>query len=119
VPLATQTIEVLGLLRRMTGGGEFLFPGEQGGTMRNRTILLALKRIGMTSHGFRGLANRLLREQGWPDGIIELQLAHGPRDPLAVAYNHAVYLEPRARMMQAWADFLGIDAHDEGPPRPA
>jgi hypothetical protein len=25
---------------------------------------------------------------------------------VSAAYNHALYLEPRAKMMQDWADFL-------------
>jgi hypothetical protein len=29
-----------------------------------------------------------------------LQLAHSPRNAVSAAYNHALYLEPRARMMQ-------------------
>jgi hypothetical protein len=37
---------------------------------------------------------------------IELQLAHMERDPVSGAYNYALYLEPRARMMQWWADYL-------------
>ena len=36
----------------------------------------------------------------------ELQLAHAPRNAVSAAYNHALYLEPRTRMMQQWADFL-------------
>jgi len=39
---------------------------------------------------------------------IELQLAHAPRNAVSAAYNHALYLEPRARMMQDWADFLEL-----------
>jgi hypothetical protein len=35
-----------------------------------------------------------------------LQLAHAPRNAVSAAYNHALYLEPRARMMHDWADFL-------------
>jgi len=35
-----------------------------------------------------------------------LQLAHAPRNAVSAAYNHALYLEPRAKMMQAWADHL-------------
>jgi hypothetical protein len=27
---------------------------------------------------------------------------------LSVAYNHALYLEPRAKMMRDWADFLEL-----------
>jgi hypothetical protein len=60
----------------------------------------------MTGHGFRGLASTLLHEQGWPHEHIELQLAHAPRNAVSAAYNHAIYLEPRAKMMQAWGDFL-------------
>jgi hypothetical protein len=37
---------------------------------------------------------------------IENQLAHAPRNAVSAAYNHALYLEPRAKMMQEWADFL-------------
>jgi len=35
-----------------------------------------------------------------------LQLAHAPRNAVSAAYNHALYLGPRARMMQDWADYL-------------
>ena len=112
VPLATQTLELLALLRTVTGGGELLFPGDidHSKRMSNNTILLALKRMGyggvMTGHGFRGLASTLLHEQGHQHEHIELQLAHAPRNAVSAAYNHALYLEPRARMMQQWADFL-------------
>ena len=39
---------------------------------------------------------------------IELQLAHAPRNAVSAAYNHAHYLEPRAKMMQDWANFLEV-----------
>jgi hypothetical protein len=35
-----------------------------------------------------------------------VQLAHAQRNAVSAAYNHALYLEPRARLMQAWADYL-------------
>ncbi len=112
VHLATQTIELLELLRPLTGGGQLLFPGDRDPQkpMSNNTILLALKRMGykgrMTGHGFRGLASTILHEQGYPHEHIELQLAHAPRNAVSAAYNHALYLRPRAKMMQDWADFL-------------
>ena len=37
---------------------------------------------------------------------IELQLAHSPRYAVSAAYNHALYLKQRTKMMQEWADFL-------------
>ncbi len=112
VPLSTQAIEVLELLRSLARSNELLFPGDRNAEqpMSNNTILLALKRMGyqgrMTGHGFRGLASTILHEQGYAHEHIELQLAHAPRNAVSAAYNHALYLEPRAKMMQDWADFL-------------
>jgi len=78
--------------------------------MSNNTILKGLERMGykgrMKGHGFRGLASTILQEQGYNHEHIELQLAHTPRNAVSAAYNHALYLEPRIRMMQDWADFL-------------
>ena len=112
VPLSIQAVEVLELLRTISGNGELVFPGEQDSTkpMSNMTILKALERMGykgrMTGHGFRGLASTILHEQGYNHDHIELQLAHAPRNAVSAAYNHALYLEPRANMMRDWADFL-------------
>jgi integrase len=112
VPLARQTLEILGLLRSITGREELLFPGALNPKkpISNNTILGALKRMGyggrMTGHGFRGIASTILHEQGYNHEHIELQLAHAPRNDVSAAYNHALYLEPRAKMMQDWADIL-------------
>lgn len=112
VPLARQTCEVLQSLHDITGKNEWLFPGDRGSQkpMSNNTILKALERMGykgrMTGHGFRGLASTLLHEHGYPHDHIEVQLAHSPRNAVSAAYNHALYLEPRSKMMQEWADFL-------------
>lgn len=112
VPLAKQALEVLDTLHTLTGESEWLFPGDRNAKkpMSNNTILKALERMGykgrMTGHGFRGLASTILHERGCPHDHIELQLAHAPRNAVSAAYNHALYLEPRARMMQDWADFL-------------
>jgi integrase len=112
VPLTSQALEVLDTLRTLTGESEWLFPGDRSASkpMSNNTILKALERMGykgrMTGHGFRGLASTILHEQGYAHDHIELQLAHAPRNAVSAAYNHALYLEPRAKMMQDWADFL-------------
>jgi integrase len=112
VPLSSQAIEVLELLRTVTGSGALLFPGDLDPRkpMSNNTILFALRRMGyggtMTGHGFRGLASTILHEQGYAHEHIELQLAHAPRNAVSAAYNHALYLAARAKMMQDWADFI-------------
>jgi integrase len=113
VPLASQTIELLQILKRLTGDNNgLLFPGNRKASqpMSNNTILKGIERMGykgrMTGHGFRGLASTILHEQGYDHEHIELQLAHAPRNAVSAAYNHAIHLKARAQMMQAWADFL-------------
>lgn len=112
VPLSRQAIAVLQALRAVSYGREYVFPADTGKPthMSNNTILYALYRMGyrgrMTGHGFRGMASTILHEQGWPHTHIELQLAHQERDDVSAAYNHALYLAPRMKMMQAWANHL-------------
>jgi integrase len=113
VPLSTQALSVLEQLRRISFGRELVFPGDLNPNkqMSNNTLLYALYRLGyrgrMTGHGFRGVASTILHEQGWPHEHIEIQLAHQERNAVSAAYNHALYLVPRGKMMQAWADHLG------------
>ncbi|MGH6893820.1 MAG: tyrosine-type recombinase/integrase [Dongiaceae bacterium] len=112
VPLSAQARSVLGQLKAISYSRDWVFPGDVNPAkpMSGNTILFALYRMGyrgrMTGHGFRGVASTLLHEQGWPHEHIELQLAHQERDEISAAYNHALYLEPRAKMLQAWADHL-------------
>lgn len=112
VPLSTQAKSILEELKAISFSRDFVFPGDVNPEkpMSSNTILFALYRMGyrgrMTGHGFRSVASTILHEQAWPHEHIELQLAHQERDAISAAYNHALYLEPRARMMQAWADYL-------------
>ena len=112
VPLSKQAIAVLNQIRALSADETLLFPSERrdGKSMSNNTILYALYRMGyhsrMTGHGFRGIASTIFHEQGYNHEHIELQLAHAPRNAVSAAYNHALYLEPRARMMQDWAEYL-------------
>ncbi len=125
VALSTQAIAVLEKLKAISFSRDLVFPGDidPNKSMSNNTLLFALYRMGyrsrMTGHGFRGVASTILHEQGWLHEHIELQLAHEDRDETSAAYNYALYLKPRAEMMQAWADHLDklrhhqSDAHRE------
>jgi integrase len=111
VPLSTQSITLLRRLHVITGESGRLFPNSIGaGVMSNNTILKALERMGykgrMTGHGWRSIASTYLHKNGLDHEHIELQLAHSKQDKVSGAYNYANYLEPRTRMMQAWADVL-------------
>ena len=60
-----------------------------------------------TGHGFRGLASTLMNESGlFRKEVIEAQLSHKKEDDVEGAYNHAVYLKERIKLMQWWSDYL-------------
>ena len=111
VPLSRQTMLLLKRLYAISGASGRLFPDYNGGlgTMSNNTILKALERMGykgrMTGHGWRHIASTWLRNQGYNKHWVEAQLAHR-ESGVAGVYNEAEYLPDRAKMMQAWADFL-------------
>ncbi len=113
VPLARQVVELLFVMREHSGHGKLVFPSPFSATrcISDMGLLNALRRMGyekgvMTIHGFRGMASTLLNEQGYRADVIEAQLAHGERNVVRKAYNHAEYLPERRKMMQEWADYL-------------
>jgi integrase len=112
VPLSRQALALLHDLRKITGGGVYLFPSIRGDgkCMSNNTMLYALYRMGyhsrMTGHGFRSVASTALNERGYDERHIELQLSHLTGNAVQRAYDHSKHLEARATLMQAWADYL-------------
>ena len=112
IKLSKQVLAIFKRLHEISGGRELVFPNANSPkkSMSNNTLIYALYRLGyhskMTGHGFRGIASTILHEQGYPHAHIELQLAHTEKDKVSSAYNYAEYLEPRGKMLQAWADYL-------------
>ena len=113
VPLSDQAIDILLNLKDATGDGKFLFPSTRTASrpISDVTMLNALRRMGyqkeeMSVHGFRSIASTLLNELGYNRDWIERQLAHGERNGVRAAYNHAEYLPERRKMMQEWSDYL-------------
>ncbi len=114
VPLSAQAVAILSELQPLTGAGHYVFPSVRTARrpMSENTVNAALRRLGygtdeMTGHGFRSMAATRLNEMGWNADAIERQLAHAEANKVRAAYTHAAqYLEERARMMQAWADYL-------------
>jgi integrase len=113
VPLSKQAIVILEELKMLTGHSRHVFPGVRNHDrpMSENTVNAALRRMDYSKdeicgHGFRAMAATLLNEQGWNRDAIERQLAHGERNKIRAAYNHAQYLPERRKMMQAWADYL-------------
>ncbi|MGH8290606.1 MAG: tyrosine-type recombinase/integrase [Steroidobacteraceae bacterium] len=113
VPLASQVVKLLRRLYALTGDGALLFPGLRTGArpISNTTLNAALRRLDfgqdeMTAHGFRSMASTRLNEMNFAPDIIELQLAHAEKSEARAAYNRALRLPERRKMMQRWADYL-------------
>jgi integrase len=112
VPLSKQALVILAELKVISAGSRYVLPGRSADKpISNNTLLFALYRLGykgqMTGHGFRAVASTVLNESGLFDpDVIERQLAHVERNKVKGAYNRALYLPQRIKMMAWWADHL-------------
>lgn len=112
VPLSQQSIAVLKGLYALDGRRPQLFPNRRSSdrTMSPTTLNRCLERMGyggyFSAHAFRTTASTHLNELGWNGELVELQLAHQERNKSRKAYNHALHLPERIKMMQAWADYV-------------
>jgi integrase len=113
VPLCPQVISLLENLKNIKTGSNFVFPSLRSSTrhISPESLRAGLRRMGisneeMTTHGFRHMASTRLYELGYKGDVIERQLAHGERNKIKAAYNHAEHLKERRIMMNEWADYL-------------
>jgi hypothetical protein len=115
VPLSVQTMEVVRyLLGEVKPAQRYLLAHQSDLKKRisENTLNTALRRMGykdrLTGHGIRGTISTALNEIGYPKIWVDAQLSHADPDKVSSAYNHAMYVEPRRRMMQDWADRLDM-----------
>lgn len=113
VPLSHQAIEILKDQKLMTADWKHIFPSvvRPMQSISNNTILGALKRLGyagrMTGHGFRALAMSTIKEKlNYRHEVVDRQLAHAQKSLIDAAYDRALYLDDRTKMMQEWADLI-------------
>lgn len=111
VPLCPQLVELLRRRRRATNG-RWVFPGAKvDQPISQNTMIYACYRMGyrgrQTVHGFRGLASTWANEaERYRSDWIEMALAHADEDEVRGAYNSALYLSARRRMLQDWAEVI-------------
>lgn len=112
VPLSSQSLALLEILKPISGGGDFIFPSDRNPRthIHPQTANTALKRMGfdkqLVAHGLRSLASTTLNEQGFDPDIIEAALAHTGKNEVRNAYNRTDYLERRKPMMCWWSDHI-------------
>jgi integrase len=114
VPLSRQAVAILRDLQVLAGPDQpLVFPGVKSADrpISDATLPTVLRRLGYSAaqqsvHGFRTLASTHLREIGFENDLVELQLSHKITNPVRAAYDKAARIPERVRMMQAWADHL-------------
>lgn len=112
VPLSAQAVELLEVLKQRAGSSVYVFPSERSKErpISENAILALLARMGykgrMTGHGWRSVGSTWANENGYPPDVIERQLAHVPADAVRSAYNRAIYMEARRKMLQDWSEWL-------------
>lgn len=117
VPLTTQILSLLEILKPVSGHREFVFPSDHHPrrSANSQSANRALKRMGfhgrLVSHGLGALASTTLNEQGFEPDVIEAALAHVDSNAVRAAYNRSDYLEKRKKMMQWWSSHIEAAAH--------
>ena len=126
VPLARQSIEVLKAVRRLTGRGPLVFPGNRSSfsALSENAVNYMYHRLGYkgrhVSHGWRSsfstnMNEHFARQHVGADPrlvlerlIIDLMLAHVPKglSETEQRYNRAAYMDRRREIAQLWADWI-------------
>ncbi len=113
VPLAEPLVEMLRALREAkTKPEHFVFHrGSPMQPLSNMAMLALLQRMGrddLTTHGFRSTFRDWAREAtNFPREVAELALAHVNKDRVEAAYARGDLFAKRAKLMAAWAAFMG------------
>ena len=115
VPLSVQAIEIVRYLLEQVKPAQRYLLAHRGDLKRRiseNTLNAALRRMGykdlLTGHGIRGTLSTALNEIGYPKVWVDAQLSHADPNKVSATYNHALYVEPRRKMMQDWSDRLDL-----------
>ncbi|SDS16195.1 Site-specific recombinase XerD [Halopseudomonas litoralis] len=115
VPLSVQAIEIVRyLLEQVKPAQKNLLAhcSDLKKCISENTLNAALIRMGyknlLTGHGIRGTLSTALNEIGYLKTWVDAQLSHADPNKVSATYNHALYVEPRRKMMQDWADRLDL-----------
>ena len=110
VPLSPRCIEILEAAKKITDGGEYIFPGmKTHKPLSNMVFHSTLRRIGktgLTPHGFRSSFRDWAKEKtNHKRRTIETALAHTVKDKVEAAYLRTELVKQRKELMNAWERF--------------
>jgi integrase len=119
VPLSQQALEILGELKFLSNGSEWIMPSVRNskkhvsnGILNSAVKGLVFNTQAFVIHDFRRTASTLLNEQGYNKDWIEKALSHETLGIRGV-YNKAEYLVPRRKLMRSWAAFVDTQIADD------
>ena len=120
VPLSAQAVQAVVAALSLAGPrARYLFPGVRHvhRMMSENAVGYLLNRAGYhgqhVPHGFRAAFSTIMNERYREDrAVIDLMLAHVPKDKVEAAYNRASHMTRRAELAQIWADLLLEDMPD-------
>lgn len=118
IPLSDQAMEIVQSALSWSHGERYVFasPRKAGQHIHFNSINSLIRRIGynkneLSSHGLRSTMSTVLNESGlFKSEWIEAQLSHTDKNETRGTYNHAEYIEHRAKMIQWWSDYLHQEA---------
>lgn len=112
VSLSKQAINVLNIMRPITGHCDFVFPknGDLTTNMSSETINKALRKMGyqgiLCAHGFRSIPSTALNENEFNVEIIEALLSHVKGDKVRTAYDRSTYEKQKRQYIDWWGGIL-------------
>ena len=118
VPLAPEAVEAIQTIRKLTGRSRYLFPSNRSfhAVMSENAIGYLYNRAGFQGrhvpHGWRATFSTLMNEQaereerGSDRAVIDLMLAHVPKNKVEGAYNRAGFMARRRELSTRWAKQL-------------
>lgn len=122
IPITPQMREVLEAVRPLTGHAPLVFPGQRQAhkPLSENAIGYLYNRAGWhgrhVPHGWRASFSTIMNERLSAPGdreIIDLMLAHIPKDDVEAAYNRAQYWKRRVEIAEEWSTLIS-----EGLPPP-
>lgn len=118
VPLGPAAVQVLAGLRPLTGHLPIVFPNQRKSRepMSENAIGYLYNRVGYhgrhVPHGWRASFSTIMNERAERAGrasdrqVIDLMLAHTPKDRVEGAYNRAAFMPRRREIAEEWAMVL-------------
>jgi integrase len=124
VPLARRAVGIVREMQKITTS-EYVFPGQATKKpLSNMALLTLLRRMNVahekwvdaadgrpiTAHGFRATFRTWAEEvTGFPHAVIEEAMGHQVGNQVERAYRRTDVLEKRRELMDAWANYCGLD----------